>query len=250
MTDAVITGPGPEHPEPSARDRHGASWRRAQAVSGLCLAAFVGIHLLNVPLGAFPGAYDAYQRVLREIYQSPLFEIPLLFVPLAIHLAAGLRALLGRTSRAPARTWPARLHRWSAWYLLLVIAGHVLATRGPSLAFGIYPESLGLAFALEWIPLFFWPYYALLGLAGVAHLGYGVPRALAVVRRHADGSATSRPLAAALALAALAVLVGILGIGGLFFEIGDPFATDYADLYRGWAGSPLVPDVPEPAIGH
>lgn len=230
----------------ATRDPHAAAWRRAQAVSGLCLAVFVGVHLVNLPLAAFPGAYDAYQRVLRVVYQSPFFEIPFVFLPLAVHLTAGVRAILRSKSRAPARTWPARLHRWSAWYLLAMVVGHIIATRGPSLVLGVYPESLGLAFSLQWIPLWFWPYYALLGLSGVAHLGYGVPRALSVVRRHADRSASSRPLAIALGVAGVAVLVGLLGIGGLLYEIGDPFAHAYADIYRDFDDSPFVPDIRDP----
>ena len=218
------------------------SWRRAQALSGLLLAGFVGLHLINLPLAAFPGAYDAYQRVLRALYQSPFFEIPFVVTPLVVHIVAGVRAIARRDRAAPA-TWPARLHRYSAWYLLFVIAGHVLATRGASLFYGIYPEALGVAFALEWIPVFFWPYYLLLGLSGVAHLGYGLLRAVAVMRKSADRSASSKPLALGLALAALLVVLGVVGLSGALYPIDDPFGSDYAGIYREM-DSPFVPDVP------
>jgi succinate dehydrogenase/fumarate reductase cytochrome b subunit len=200
-----------------AQPREGAhhlAWRRAQAASGLLIAIFLGIHLLNVPLGAFPGAYDAYQRVMRQLYQSPFFEIPFLVVPILVHVTAGLRAILRSKTRSAAKTWPQRLHRWSAWMLLLSIGGHYAATRGPSLVAGVYPEQLGLAFALWWIPLFFWPYYVLLGLSGLVHVGWGVPRALSVLRRKPDHGASSRPLAIALAIGAPAKVLGELGIGG------------------------------------
>lgn len=217
------------------------TWRRAQAISGVMLAGFAGLHLLNLPFALVPGGYDAYQRMMRALYQSPLFEIPFVFTPLVVHVVCGVRAMVQR-DRAPARTWPARLHRWSAWYLLLVIAGHVLATRGASLFYGVYPESLGVAFALAWIPLFFWPYYLLLAIGGVVHLGYGLPRALAVLRRTGDRSQGSRMLAGALLIAALLVALGIVGLSGALYPIDDPFSSDYAGIYRGMALAPDVPD--------
>lgn len=219
------------------------TWRRAQAVSGIMLAGFVGLHLLNLPLAMIPGGYDAYQRVMRVLYQSPVFEIPFVLAPLVVHVVAGIRAM-ARRDRTPARTWPARLHRHAAWYLLLVIAGHVLATRGASLFYDIHPESLGVAFALAWIPVFFWPYYLLLAVSGVLHLGYGLPRAVSIVRRAADRSQRSRALAIGLCIAALLVALGVVGVSGALYPIEDPFSSDYAGIYRDM-DSPLVPDVPD-----
>lgn len=244
MSTTTLSEPLPE--ATSQTDRHGALWRRAQAVSGLLLATFFAIHLVNVPLGAFPGAYDAYQRVMRQLYQSPFFEIPFIVMPLVVHLAAGIRALARSGSRAAAKTWPQRLHRWAAWALLVFVAGHFAATRGASLFEGVYPESSGLRFALAWVPVFFWPYYVLLGVAGVVHVGWGIPRALSVVRRHADRSASWRPLAIGIAVMALGIFLGVLGIGGALYPItSDPFDNGYADIYRSFDDSPFVPDVPD-----
>jgi len=219
------------------------TWRRAQALSGILLAGFVGLHLINLPLALIPGGYDAYQRVMRVLYQSPYFEIPFVIAPLLVHVACGVRAM-ARRDRTPARTWPARLHRYAAWYLLLVIAGHVLATRGASFFYGIYPESLGVAFALVWIPVFFWPYYLLLGVSGVVHLGYGLPRSLSLMRRMSDRSQRSRALAIGLCVGALLVALGLVGLSGALYPTADPFATDFAGIYRD-IDAPLVPDVPD-----
>ncbi len=219
-------------------------WRRAQALSGVMLAGFAALHLLNLPFALVPGGYDAYQRMMRVLYQSPLFEIPFVIAPLVVHVICSVRGML-RTDRAPARTWPERLHRWSAWYLLLVIAGHVLATRGASLFYGVYPESAGIAFTLVWIPLFFWPYYAVLAISGVLHLGYGLPRAISVLRRTGDRSQRSVALMVGLLLTAMLVALGLLGFSGALYPIEDPFASDYAAMYRDM-DSPLVPHVPDP----
>lgn len=230
------------HPDDAPRTTS-LTWRRAQAISGILLAGFVGLHLLNLPMALVPGGYDAYQRMVRVLYQSPFFEIPFVMAPLMVHIAAGIRAM-ARRDRTPARTWPARLHRYAAWYLLLVIAAHVLATRGASLFYDVYPESLGLAFALAWIPVLFWPYYLLLGISGVVHLGYGLPRALSVIRRSADRSQRSRALTISLLVAALLVALGVVGVSGALYPIEDPFSSDYAGIYRDM-DSPLVPDVPD-----
>lgn len=207
------------------------TWRRAQAASGVMIGAFVALHLVNLPFALVPGGYDAAQRLLRAIYQSPAFEIPLV-AALAVHIAAGIRNIATR-GRAPAATWPQRLHRLSAWYLLAVVGLHVAATRGASLFFGVYPESAGVAFALAWLPLFFWPYYLLLALSGLVHLGYGAPRAIATLRRASDRSAGSRSLALSLVIGAVLVVLGVIGLSGAFYEIPDPFGSDYAALYLG-----------------
>lgn len=227
---------------------HPITWRRAQAASGLMIGAFVALHLVNLPFALVPGGYDAAQRVLRAIYQSPVFEIPFV-AALGVHIVAGIRAIATR-ERAPAASWPQRLHRYSAWYLLMVVVVHMAATRGASFFFGVYPEAAGVSFAFAWLPYFFWPYYLLLALSGLVHLGYGAPRAMATLRRTGDRSASSRPLALSLMVGAVLVALGVIGLSGAFYEIPDPFANDYAALYRSYDDSAWVPDVPEggPAV--
>ena len=230
----------------AARDSERA-WRRAQALSGLALTLFTGVHLVNAMLAALPGRYDAFQRVVRVAYQSPVVELLLVALPLLVHVAAGVRALARRersTATAPLRT---RLHRWAAWYLLLVITGHVLATRGTELLYGVYPESLGLHFAIAWIPWFFLPYYALLALGGLYHAAHGTLVALGRlgVRVPSASSAPSRfwPV---IALASALLLAGIAGMAGWLYAQPDPFASEYAEVYRAMArdGWP-VPHVPD-----
>ena len=41
------------------------------------------------------------------------------------------------------------------------------------------------------------------------------------------------------------VTVGLLGLGGVFYAIDDPFLTEYAGMYRDMGELPLLPAVPE-----
>jgi len=234
---------------PSARERAtNLAFRRAQAASGIALTMFASVHLLNTMLAAIPGAYDPFQRLVRRAYQSPVIEVLLVFLPLLVHVVAGVRAFVKRRSRtadAPLRT---RLHRYAAWYLLLVITGHVIATRGASLVYGVHPEFAGLQFSTAWLPWVFIPYYAVFGVAGVYHVAHGVPIALGVLKRRVP-SALTRPSTfwSVVAIGALAALLGVAGIAGwLYASDVDPFASDYAQLYRDMGSSPYVPDIPAP----
>ena len=234
---------------PRARERAvDLAFRRAQAMSGIALTLFASVHLLNTMLAAIPGAYDPFQRIVRRAYQSPLIEVLLVFLPLVVHVVAGVRAFVKRRSRTADAPMRKRLHRYAAWYLLLVMTGHVVATRGASLVYGVYPEFAGLQFSIAWLPWLFIPYYAVFGVAGVYHVAHGLPIALGVLQRRLP-SVLTRPSTfwVVVAIGALAALLGVAGIAGwLYTSDVDPFASDYAQLYRDMADSPFVPDVPAP----
>jgi succinate dehydrogenase/fumarate reductase cytochrome b subunit len=228
-----------EHPEITADARAtDRAWRRAQAISGLALTLFVSIHLLNTMLAAIPGAYDPFQRVVRLAYQSPAIEVLLVFLPLAVHLTAGVRSLAKRRTPTATAQLRTRLHRYAAWFLLLAIVGHVIATRGSSLFYGVYLGEIGLRFSLAWLPWFFIPYYALLGVAGVFHAAQGVPVALGILRTRVPAVVT-RPSTfwPAVAIATFAVVLGVAGLAGWIYEQhGDPFQSEFAQLYRRLTG--------------
>ena len=216
-------------------------FRRAQAVSGIALTAFASVHLLNTMLAAFPGAYDPFQRVVRQAYQHPVLEVLFVLLPMLVHVVAGVRAFFkrrARTADAPLRT---RLHRYAGWYLLLVMGGHVLATRGASLFYGVHPEFIGLRFALAWIPWFFVPYYALLAISGVVHVAQGVPVALGILQKRVP-SIVTRPSTfwPVIALGTAGSVLAVAGIAGwLYASEGDPFASDYAQIYRELGALPV-----------
>lgn len=243
----AVTSPVPV--AASTSHAHEAAWKRAQAIAGVVFLGFASLHLINTALGAIPGAYDGYQRVIRQAYQSPVVEIVGVLLPLLVHVAAGLRGIVKRRRQARAKVpLRLRLHRWAAWYLLLVVAGHVAATRLPSLLEGIHLEQLGVAFAVAWLPWFFVPYYTVLGVAGVYHAGQGAMFASAVLGARVPARwVHGRGSALVLGALALVVVVGLAGVIGWIYALpADPLATPYADLYRHLAAEGWAPAVPDP----
>lgn len=200
---------------------------RIQLASGVLFVAFAALHLVNTAVaGLGAREYDAFQQAARLAYQNPAVEVGLILTPLIVHLgAAGLRWHREGWRRTAA--WRMRLHRASGLYLMLVIAGHVAATRGPSLLLDFHPGSAGLSFSLWWLPWLFYPYYATFSIAGLYHVANGlilignhIGLPLPAVARRGPGFWVPFTFATG------AIWLGILGLGGWLYEIPDP--TDNA----------------------
>ena len=207
---------------------------RIQAASGAVFALFLIVHLVNLALATFgPRTYDAAQQTLRRGYQWAPIELAVVIAPLLIHAAAAVTRIVRRRRRgqqAPSNL-VSRLHRASGIYLLVFFVGHVTATRGASLLYGVYPRFAGIAFTLRWVPAYFWPYYLGLALAGLFHLVHGLGVALPILGFRA-GSTLRRPmlLGAVTLLGGTALVLGMLAFGGVFFDVGQPAASPYARL--------------------
>jgi succinate dehydrogenase/fumarate reductase cytochrome b subunit len=204
---------------------------RIQAISGLVFAIFLSLHLVNVMASALgPGLYDAFQVRIRPLYQFPLVEVGVVIVALVIHVVAGVTRLRRRPrsrdwGRLPLRT---RLHRLSAYFLLVFVLGHIAATRLPSLLDGPYVGFAGLSFTMWKLPGYFYPYYLLLGLTGLYHGSYGAYLALrALGVRLPSISRLSARAWGPLAVAAVLVVLGVLSFGGLLYPIDDPRQSAY-----------------------
>ena len=217
---------------------------RLQAASGVLVAVFVGLHLLNTFLLALSfAAYDAMQASLRAVYQHPLVEA-LLMLAIAVHMACGVGGMLARR-RARARpatlqeaalsargapAQPGAAVRWqrrAGWFLLAFVGGHVVATRGASLWFDVFPGAEGLGFTMAFMPAYFYPYYFLLGLAGLYHGVAGIDAVLARARAGVRITPFVRPITL---VGAFALVAALLGAGGVLYATPDPWANDYAAL--------------------
>ncbi len=208
---------------------------RVQAASGAAFALFLVVHLGNTMVAmAGPAAYDAVQAPLRAVYQVPPVEVALVVVPLVVHIVASVwrvlrRRRLGQAGPRPLRS---RLQRYSAGVLLLFIAGHVLATRGASLIFGVWPGFDAIAFTMVWNPAYFIPYYTLFAVAALYHLinglAVGLPRL--GVRRFA-WLRTGRAVAGLVAVGAALLVLGVAGFAGAFAEVrGRAIDSSYARM--------------------
>lgn len=213
---------------------------RLQAISGLIFAVFLLLHLVNVMVSAFgPDLYDAFQVQVRPLYQNPVVELPLLFGSLAVHIVVGVLRLRRRPrsrgwARLPLRT---RLHRLSAYFLLVVIVGHIAATRLPSVIDGVWLGFAGLTFSMEWMPGIFYPYYVVLGLTGLYHGSYGAYLALRSLGvRLPTVTAMGGWATVPLVVASLLIGLGVLSFGGHLFAIDDPWSSDFARFAQEYFG--------------
>jgi succinate dehydrogenase/fumarate reductase cytochrome b subunit len=210
---------------------------RVQAISGLVFLSFAGVHLANTMLAtAGEGAYDGFQRAARLVYQFPVVELVIVGA-LFVHVAAAVMRIAERRRQKRPSHVPRRLfvHRLSGYFLLAVVFGHIVATRGPSLVSGIYPEFIGLNFSLTSMPWFFFPYYIVFGIAGLYHGLNGATVALTAVHVRLPEALRRGPVfVAGVSLGALLVLLGVLSIGGVIFPVtpnpDHPFARLLTDV--------------------
>lgn len=205
--------------------------RRIQALSGVVIATFVVMHLINTWLApAGPGPYLALQQALSSVYQAPVVEWLVLGAIVAHIGCAVMRWIEERGTRRGPRPWRARLHRYSGIFLMVVIGGHVTAVRILPGYFGIRPGFDGIAFSLQLLPGFFYPYYWLLGVAGAYHALNGLT--MAAGRLGWRWRLPGGWLFAGAATAGALTLAALLAFGGVLFDVGDPWQSDFAGLYR------------------
>ncbi len=208
--------------------------KKVQALSGALFAAFVAVHLVNTWLASFGApAYDTFQGAVRTIYQAWLVEIALLAL-LVTHAGTGVLRMIrerGR-ERGPRQRW----HRYAGVFLLVFMGGHIMAVRGPSWFFDIYPGFGGLAFSIDYAPYYFYPYYFLLAMAGFYHGLNGL--SVALPRLGLRLPVSNARLVGTTGVAAVLTVAALLGLHGVWTDVGDPYATDFArlalDLVDGW----------------
>jgi len=207
---------------------------RLQAAAGTVFLIFTALHLANTATAAVGvEAYNAYQRSIRAVYQHPVVEIGGLALPLLVHVSAAFLRWRRGGLRFRAKSWRSRLHTLTGIYLLLVIGGHVAATRGPSLVYGFHPEFDGGAFSLWWMPALFYPYYVIFALSALYHGSNGLLLAAAAFGRPLPRGLQRGPgYWLPLAVCAVLVILGLFGFGGLLYPIADPTDNAYARMWQ------------------
>ncbi|NNG47206.1 MAG: hypothetical protein HKM86_08875 [Deltaproteobacteria bacterium] len=230
---------------------------RIQAGSGILFATFLVLHLSNTILaGAGQPAYDSYQRTVRWYYQFPLIEIIVVIGAGTVHAWAGLTRSLRRVRNLfdpqakrfvpPLRM---RLHRWCGYIILLIIPGHISATRMPSLIEGLPVDFSFVYFSVKHWPWFFYPYLLAYGVGASFHLIHGVLVSLGVFRVTSPGwgmNEKSKPFWTAVTACSLLVIVGILSLGGNFFapktdrfpELKSFYEEKFQKIFMPWKEEP------------
>lgn len=220
----------------SARER---ALVKIQAASGALFALFLAVHLVNQMLAAAgPAVYDAYQGQARAVYQAPALELVLVAVPLVVHVAVSVWRMVRRRRLGLPRATAPRL-RWqrrTAIVLLVFTFGHIAATRGASLLYGVFPGFDAIAYTMVYALAYFFPYYLLFSIAALYHLLTGLALALPRIGLAGPRAARShRAVVAAWAAGALALALGVAGFAGAFHDVHDravtsPFARLLAEL--------------------
>lgn len=215
----------------TAAARRSIDWPRIQAISGLCFAAFLALHLAATVSAIFgEAAFTFVQHAGRPIYQFPLLELGLV-AAFAAHIVAAWQ-LRQRARSALRGNLRRRLHRYTAIYLLLFAAGHALATRGVSLAGNVDSGFDAVAFSIAWVPAWFLPYYFLLAMAGLYHAWWGSLTALSRLGWKAPGALRARPAFWLLPVAGLLLIpLALARFAGLLGDVGNPMVSDYARYY-------------------
>ena len=100
------------------------------------------------------------------------------------------------------------------------------------------PGFHGVAFTFQWVPAYFWPYYTALALCGWYHLVHGLSTAGAVLRwRGVSVLQRPRVFTSVVGIGAIALVFGVLSLGGVLVDVGDPASSEYARLVLRLAGS-------------
>ncbi|MCC6574309.1 MAG: hypothetical protein IT462_11010 [Planctomycetes bacterium] len=203
---------------------------KVQAASGAVFAFFLVLHLATTASAATGIAgFDNTLITLRSVYRPNIaVELILIGVPLAVHAVCAL-VQMGRrfkTRPNPKPHWHIRVHRWTGYYLLVVIIGHVFATRIMPL-FGAGPTATGsadfsyLAYSLVHWPAFFYPYYILLGFCGAVHMCLGVGIAARVLTPKLAAKLPVQKISTA-----LAAVCGVIAVIGVLFILSNAWHAD------------------------
>ncbi|WAS90958.1 hypothetical protein [Nannocystis punicea] len=224
---------------------------RIQAASGALFAVFLVAHLVNQMFAAAgPLVYDELQGQLRAVYQAPVVELACVLAPLVVHVVVSVWRMVrrrrrgGATSTAPRMKWQRR----SAIVLLIFTLGHVVATRGPSLVYGVFPGFDGVAYTMVWFFAWFFPYYLLFSIAGLYHALNGLSLALPRIGLAGPPALRSgRAVGAAWLAGAIALTLGLAGLAGAWHDVREravasPYARLLVDL--GVSSGPAKPTRP------
>ncbi len=223
---------------------------RVQAWTGLLFATFLVLHLANTVAASLgQDAYDRFQMTMRWYYQFPLVEIVAVVGSAHLHVLAGLMRILRRRKtlkiegRRESPSLRVRFHRYTGWFLMLVVSGHMAATRVPGLM-GHPADFSFLNFSLTYMAYAMYPYYVALVLSGLYHGLHGTAVALRVVGAKLPQWATdpaSKPFWTAVAVGSLAVLAGVFALGGNLFRPDTARFSEWQAFYEQYVPASMLP---------
>jgi len=169
---------------------------RTQRYSSYTFSVFATLHLATTSLIPLVSrsvpASESYLLLAREIYQTPLSEPLLVFLPVLAHIGSGVALRLTRRAHNVARygahphshkkhsPWPAVSYIAISGYVFTVAyAAHVFVNRGLPLAVEGDSANIGLAYVAHGFtrhPVTSWLAYGGLLVVGCGHMFWGAAR--------------------------------------------------------------------------
>jgi adenylate cyclase len=190
--------------------------RRLRLWSGLVIALFVTMHLLNHAFGVLSlEAMDEARPYLTAVWWNPVL-VAALYASLAAHFGLALLSLYRRRSLRMPRAEALQLG--AGLMIPLLLAGHVMSTRGANALTGLDPTYQYVMLQLwsnDWLRI----KQPLLILIVWTHVLVGLHMWLRALSRHSEWY--SRWLPALFALAVLLPAMSLLGYGRAGLEILD-----------------------------
>lgn len=179
------------------------AFRKLHRCSGLLLAAFGVVHLLNhVLLAVDHAAAFAFMDAFRHVYRQGAVE-PVILVAVLVQIATGPALARGAGSPMAARI--------SGYYLLFFLLVHVSAVLWGRLGLGLDTDIGFAAAGMRGGPgiAFFAPYYFLAVVAVCLHVGLGLSRLFGTPSHAALLASTATGL-----IGGAAIVGGLLAVAG------------------------------------
>lgn len=210
-----------------------ATVRKCQAIAGAVFSIFLLMHFSNILLANVgEQAFNDWQATLRLVYQNPVLEWLLVFIPLLVHVACGVYLIAQRKKRGGNIFNTANTHNIAGLILMMFIFAHISATRGVGFWFDAPAQFSGVAFSLHWVPAYFYPYYFLFFVLAAHHLSGGLMR----IFNLKQGSTFKRVRGVVTLAAAVGAAFALASFGGHRFDTSDPWESDYAKAYMQMMG--------------
>ena len=207
---------------------------RVQAVSGVVFAFFAILHLITTASASTGIAgYDGVLVAVRAWYRPNIVvELLLIGVPAVAHVVCAVMQIRRRWGKKPP-TVPLRIraHRWSGYFILAVLGGHVFATRILPAAGEGPAEFSFLAYSILNWPYAIIPYYVAFAVAGALHVAIGLGLAATILTKGGLKATHTKWSWVVGVLAAVIVAYGVIAMVGLAPDAREARFDEYKRLF-------------------
>jgi succinate dehydrogenase/fumarate reductase cytochrome b subunit len=194
---------------------------KAHRISGVVVAAYVAVHLLDHLLAIRSvDAHIQFMEACRQVYRH-LFVEAILLACVAFQIGSGVYLI--KQTWGARRGWFQRIQAWSGGYLVFFLLLHVAAVLVGRTVLALDTNFYFAASGMHVRPFsyFFVPYYFVAVIAIFGHLACAVR---ALLRGRASEALRGFAAYAVLALGVVAATLIVAAFAGAFYDIQIPSA--------------------------